>query len=155
MKKQGLVGQMVRTGVQQRAGLQVLRLRLANARGSAQDDNFITEVREGTTGRIVARVWAVAESSLASAHVSKARHGAPAPEDPMRACEPLRRDGVVDPEVGAHRAGARNAATEVEGEVAFYRKYTEGVLRRYLRLSMAGGPGRPATKVLGYQPRGT
>jgi len=80
----------------------------------------VRELREGTTGRIVpvlARVWAVADKA-----------------DRGMACEPLRRDGVVDPEVGAHRPKAT-----VEGEMAFYRKYTEGVLRRYLWLSMAGG----------------
>lgn len=71
---------------------------------------------------VLTRVWAVADRT-----------------ERAMACEPLRRDGVVDPEVGVHRAGARNATTTVEGELAFYRKYTEGVLRRYLWLSMAGG----------------
>jgi hypothetical protein len=87
------------------------------------------ELREGTTGRVVAmpapvltRVWAVAEKDGDSAI------------DRARACEPLRQDGVVDPQVGVHRANVT-----VEGELAFYRKYTEGVLRRYLWLSMAGG----------------
>jgi hypothetical protein len=51
------------------------------------------------------------------------------------ACEALRRDAVVNPEVGAHRPKAAQA----KGEVAFYRVYTEGLLRRYLWLSMAGG----------------
>jgi hypothetical protein len=78
----------------------------------------VCELREGTTGRVVlSQVWAVAES-----------------DDRGRACEPLRQDSVVDPEVGAHRP---KPATE--GGLAFYRKYTEAVLRRYLRLSMAGG----------------
>jgi hypothetical protein len=84
-----------------------------------------TELREGTTGRVISmlpRVWAVAESEVPIT-------------DKAMACEPLRRDGVVDPEVGAHRAKTAGA----EGEIAFYRKYTEGVLRRYLWLSMAGG----------------
>jgi len=85
----------------------------------------LCELREGTTGRIVAmrspvlaQVWAVADGEA----------------DRARACEPLRRDRMVDPEVGVHRA-----QTVVEREMAFYRKYTEGVLRRYLWLSMAGG----------------
>jgi hypothetical protein len=85
----------------------------------------VEELREGTTGRVVSmlpRVWAVAEGGVPIA-------------DKAMACEPLRRDGVVDAEVGAHRANPAN----VEGEMAFYRKYTEGVLRRYLWLSMAGG----------------
>jgi len=84
----------------------------------------VVELREGTTGRVVSmlpRVWAVAENGADRT-------------DRAMACEPLRRDIVVDPEVGAHRA-----KTTVEGDIAFYRKYTEGVLRRYLWLSMAGG----------------
>ena len=76
-------------------------------------------LREGTTGRVVlTRVWAVADR-----------------DDRGRACEPRRQDRVIDPEVGAHRP----KPLAVEGGLAFYRKYTEGVLRRYLRLSMAGG----------------
>jgi hypothetical protein len=76
----------------------------------------VCELREGTTGRVVlSQVWAVA--------------------DRLRACEPLRQDGLIDPEVGAHRA----KPVAVKDGIAFYRKYTECVLRRYLRLSMAGG----------------
>jgi len=79
----------------------------------------VCELREGTTGRVVLpQVWAVAES-----------------DNRGQACNALRRDAVVDPQVGAQRA--KPAA--VQGGVAFYRKYTEGVLRRYLRLSMTGG----------------
>jgi len=79
----------------------------------------VCELREGTTGRIVlTRVWAVAES-----------------DNRGQACDALRRDPVVDPEVGAHRA----KSMAVVGDVVFYRKYTVGMLRRYLWLSMAGG----------------
>jgi len=83
----------------------------------------VRELRDGTTGKVVpvlAQVWAVADRA-----------------DKAMACEPLRRDGVVDPEVGVHRTGTRNETEE--GEMAFYRKYTEGMLRRYLWFSMAGG----------------
>jgi hypothetical protein len=72
------------------------------------------EIREGSTGRVVARrsnnalnlprVWAVAESFVAAV-----------PE--------LTVEGNGQPKV----------------ELAFYRKYTEGMLRRYLRLSMQAG----------------
>ena len=85
----------------------------------------VRELREGTTGRVVlSQVWAVAD-----------RRGAKFDTDRLRACEALRRDKVVDPQVGAHRA----KALFVVGDLAFYRKYTEGILRRYLWLSMAGG----------------
>lgn len=77
------------------------------------------ELREGTTGRVVlSQVWAVADR-----------------DDRGQACNALRRDAVVDPQVGAHRA----KPVAVKDGIAFYRKYTEGVLRRYLLLSMAGG----------------
>ncbi len=70
-------------------------------------------IREGSTGRVVARlsntlnlprVWAVAEKIAATA-----------------------------PELTAEESG------EPKVELAFYRKYTEGMLRRYLRLSMQAG----------------
>ncbi len=80
----------------------------------------VRELREATTGRVVlTRVWAVADHD----------------SDRMRACEALRQDGAVNPEVGAHRA----KSVAVVGDVVFYRKYTVGILRRYLWLSMAGG----------------
>ena len=69
-------------------------------------------VREGSTGRVVARlsnalklsrVWAVAES------------------------------------VAAARPEPCETNPEPKVELAFYRKYTEGMLRRYLRLSMQSG----------------
>lgn len=71
------------------------------------------EIREGSTGRVVARrsnalnlprVWAVAE-----------------------------RDVATKPELTAEESG------QPKVELAFYRKYTEGMLRRYLRLSMQAG----------------
>jgi len=77
------------------------------------------ELKDGTTGRpILTQVWAVADAAT------------PRPQ----ACEALR-DAVVDPEVGAHRV----KPIPVKDGIPFYRKYTEGMLRRYLQLSMAGG----------------
>lgn len=58
-------------------------------------------VREGSTGRLVRRMWAVGEAVTAEAVVA-----------PMPAPQP---------------------------EMAFYRKYTEAMLRRYLRMSMEAG----------------
>ncbi len=71
------------------------------------------EIREGSTGRVVARrsnalnlprVWAVAERVVAT-----------------------------EPELTAEESG------QPKVELAFYRKYTEAMLRRYLRLSMQAG----------------
>ena len=71
------------------------------------------EIREGSTGRVVARrsnalnlprVWAVAERVVAA-----------------------------EPELTSEESG------QPKVELAFYRKYTEGMLRRYLRLSMQAG----------------
>jgi len=71
------------------------------------------EIREGSTGRVVARrsnalnlsrVWAVAERVVAT-----------------------------ETELTAEESG------QPKVELAFYRKYTEGMLRRYLRLSMQAG----------------
>lgn len=75
-------------------------------------------LREGSTGRVVSRlsnvlklsrVWAVAESVTA---------GGP---EQRKQTEAMETD--AEPKV----------------ELAFYRKYTEGMLRRYLRLSMQSG----------------
>ncbi len=69
------------------------------------------EVREATTGRpvMVAKIWAVAESS-------------PAVESQPAA--------VAQPEA---------ARPKPQVELAFYRKYTEAMLRRYLQVSMEVG----------------
>jgi hypothetical protein len=103
--------------MKQRFGLSLVKKGMARVQ--------VCELKEGTTGRVVlTRVWAVAD-----------RRGAKFDTDRLRACEALRRDKVVDPEVGAHRA----KSIVMVGDLAFYRKYTEGILRRYLWLSMAGG----------------
>jgi hypothetical protein len=90
------------------------------------------QVREGTTGRAVPmpprlvvvprpvkleRVWAVAEEASAVALPS---HD-----------EETVMDGAAEP--------IPEAAPERKVELASYRKYTEALLRRYMRLSMAAG----------------
>jgi len=73
-------------------------------------------LREGSTGRVVGmlpRVWAVAEGGGTAYPVAD-------------------ENGVMDrPAAGAEAAP--------RAELAFYRKYTEALLRRYLRLSMQTG----------------
>jgi len=86
----------------------------------------VREVREGSTGRVVMlpRVWAVAEGEESvETRVPEAGPGAP---------------GVISAPVGVE-AGAPAARLKPEVEVAFYRKYTVALLRRYLRLSMEAG----------------
>ncbi len=91
---------------EQRTGLMLVPRRV---RGVEHEQ----EIREGSTGRVVARrsnalnlprVWAVAESYAATV-----------------------------------REAAAEERSEPKVELAFYRKYTEGMLRRYLRLSMQAG----------------
>jgi hypothetical protein len=71
----------------------------------------VREVREATTGRVVCvpRIWAVAAPMHAVKAAAKETHG----ED--------------------------TAAAQMNPELAFYRKYTEAMLRRYLRMSMEAG----------------
>lgn len=73
------------------------------------------ELREATTGRPVAvpRIWAVADSSAVSAH--------PRPKPQL------------------HEVIAEGQPVAPKVELAFYRKYTEAMLRRYLRLSTQVG----------------
>ena len=78
-------------------------------------------LREGSTGRVVVmlpQVWAVAEEAVET-HISEARCGAPH----------LVVDSVVETPAGSRP----------KVEMAFYRKYSEGMLRRYLRLSTQAG----------------
>lgn len=74
-----------------------------------------TEVREATTGRPVAvpRIWAVAEPARVSTQ-------------PM-------------PAAAARQIIAEGQPAQPKAELAFYRKYTEALLRRYLRLSTQVG----------------
>lgn len=73
-------------------------------------------LREGSTGRVVGmlpRVWAVAEGGGTAYPVAD-------------------ENGVMDRPAACAEAAPR-------AELAFYRKYTEALLRRYLRLSMQTG----------------
>ena len=101
----------------QRSGLALVRKPMGTA-------GVQGAVREATTGSVVAvvpvmakpqirllpRVWAVAEEQ--------------APEAPVTQAE---------------NAQEQRTAANERGELAFYRKYTEGMLRRYVRLSMSTG----------------
>ncbi|HEX4154385.1 MAG TPA: hypothetical protein VHY48_02110 [Acidobacteriaceae bacterium] len=78
----------------------------------------VREIREATTGRVlsVPRIWAVAA--------------------PVRV---VKRAGVEDANAGAVQAQAETKLAEPKVELGFYRKYTEAMLRRYLRTSMEAG----------------
>jgi len=84
-------------------------------------------VREGTTGRVVEclpRVWAVA-----SPRPQRCR-GNKHPNPPVRV------------PVAVSQAVAQSTSGEPDSpppELAFYRKYTQALLRRYMRLSMGAG----------------
>jgi predicted DNA-binding protein (UPF0251 family) len=74
-------------------------------------------LREGSTGQVVVmlpRVWAVAETGEVDASVSES-HGVPVL--------------VVETPAGSRP----------KVEMAFYRKYTQALLRKYLRMSMEAG----------------
>ena len=84
-------------------------------------------IREGSTGRVVAmlpQVWAVEEFPT---HDDKTGMNGP----PRVGAVEESPKPTLSPRVGAVEAP--------KVEVAFYRKYTEGMLRRYLRLSMQTG----------------
>jgi len=94
------------------------RSRLALVKKGVQRVEELDVVREGSTGRVVSmlpRVWAVADVAAAP-------------------CKALPLGDDVDSEVGAHRARLNSSP-----DMAFYRKYTEALLRRYLKQSMASG----------------
>lgn len=101
----------------QKAGLEMKMaasgLRLVHVSRKVQ----ATELREATTGRPVAvpRIWAVAEPVRV-------------PAKPDRHPAEAIRTGV-----------AENRPVRPKVELAFYRKYTEAMLSRYLRLSMEVG----------------
>jgi len=95
------------------------RSRLALVKKGVQRVEELDVVREGSTGRVVSmlpRVWAVADVAAAP-------------------CKALPLGDDVDSAVGVHRGTTRQPVPEL----AFYRKYTEAMLQRYMRLSMACG----------------
>lgn len=79
-------------------------------------------VREATTGRVVTlpRVWAVAEGGVLREAASVAR----------KATEGNR---------ATTAAAAVQRETRAGEELGFYRKYTEGLLRRYTQMTMEAG----------------
>ena len=87
-------------------------------------------VREGSTGRVVLpRVWAVAERQGIGARVPALK--------PVASEEGS--GGVITPISKSERSGAPGPLAAPLPEVAFYRKYTEALLRRYMRMSMSVG----------------
>jgi Sigma-70, region 4 len=96
-----------------------VRLHLVARIPQASVAEDVDVLREGSTGRVVVmlpRVWAVEETgNFVETHVRESGHGAPR-------------------SVAEGQPGSRPKV-----EVAFYRKYSEAMLRRYLRMSMEAG----------------
>jgi predicted DNA-binding protein (UPF0251 family) len=102
--------------VNSRYGAGLLLMKKVPQRCAADD---FTVLREGSTGRVVAmlpRVWAVEEiGDSVETDAGKSGYGAP-------------------------RAAAEGQpGSRPKVEVAFYRKYSQAMLRRYLRMSMEAG----------------
>jgi len=88
-------------------------------------------VREGSTGRVVLpRVWAVAEGSGFRAQGSGLR---------VADLEPVISEGDGGGAITPISKCERSGAPAPLPEMAFYRKYTEALLRRYMRMSMSVG----------------
>jgi hypothetical protein len=102
-------------------------------------------VREATTGRVVS----VAPQVTARPRPVLLRKVWAVAEDPVRAGVPKAGLGATNllllrarhpgPAVEAGSGVDEASEAESQGELAFYRRYTEAMLRRYLRLSMAAG----------------
>ncbi len=117
-------------------------------------------VREGTTGRIVPlmlpRVWAVAGTA---GEVGPQKTGLPAAareqaEAQRRGPQPVRLEVVARARENGRdmsRDAGRGMSRDMGVEVRFYRKYTEGLLRRYMQMSMEAGrvPSMMGREVLG------
>ena len=85
----------------------------------------VRALREGSTGRLVAcvpRIWATAAARPQRCSGDRRAHfvSAKAAQEPITSASP-------------------GAAESPKPELAFYRKYTEALLRRYLRLSLEAG----------------
>lgn len=114
------------TGMAEQMGWQVIQGRKQATRVGSLAATA-EAVREGTTGRLVstlARVWAVASSTS----VEQGRE-----------------------QTGAEAAAGKTRPEMPKGELAFYRKYTEALLRRYVQMSMEAGrvPSMLGRSVLG------
>jgi hypothetical protein len=101
-------------------------------------------VREGSTGRVVTtmvpRIWAVADEARAKALPKDGDEfsGLKATANP--GVEVNSRGEAKSKVIEDSKCGAASAPSELpEPEVAFYRKYTEALLRRYLRMSTEAG----------------
>lgn len=94
---------------QRTGGLQLVR------KPVARQEAGVEGLREGSTGRVVAMAPASARIAVVPRIWAVAAAAAGVP------------------------AGAPAAAVNAEPQVAFYRKYTEAMLRRYMRLSMEAG----------------
>ncbi len=113
------MGQVTANRKQRTGGLRLVR------KPFARQEVGLQVVREGSTGRVVTtmplsplpvvpRIWAVAEVGEGVSGALEEAAESPVRESGSEAPDPL-------------------------PEVAFYRKYTEAMLRRYMRLSMEAG----------------
>ena len=92
-------------------------------------------VREATSGGVVCvlpQVWAVGSGPALRA-LPERNTGVSSLREPMKPSRSGRHDGAL---LGGAQQEAQSLA---ESEVAFYRKYTEALLRRYQRMRLATG----------------
>ena len=119
-------------------GLQLVRKPVARQEAAGEG------LREGSTGRMVTmtpvsariavpRIWAVADGRGLPEKVEEITVSQGERPNPGAGAS-----GLVGDPVGVP-AGSPAAAVNAEPQVAFYRKYTEAMLRRYMRLSMEAG----------------
>jgi hypothetical protein len=137
----------MRTAAIQKSGLRLVKR-------PVQRVQAVSALRDGTTGCVVVpaavvsamrpvllpKVWALGEEVepvTPSTQVSEARPGAPGPVAvPAETALP---DPHQDGSAWSHATSEGATRPQVPVELAFYRRYTEGMLRRYVRLSMAAG----------------
>ena len=116
----------VEIGMAEQAGWRVVEGRKPAGRVNSLEA-AAAGLREGTTGRLVTlpRVWAVADGSVAAERVPEAESKLP--------------------------EAAKVKQPAPKAEMAFYRKYTEALLRRYVQMSMEAGrvPSMLGRSVLG------
>ena len=102
-------------------------------------------VREGSTGRVVLpRVWAVAERQEIGSREQGIGARVPAlkpvvSEGMRKNVPPGQKPHLVSGCYGAAEAAPLQNGPAPLPELAFYRKYTEALLRRYMRMSMSVG----------------
>jgi len=129
-------------------GLQLVRKPVARQEAAGEG------LREGSTGRVVTmtpvsariavpRIWAVADgrglpAKVEEITVSQGERPHPSGQKTPDGDPGAGASGLVGDPIGVP-AGSPAAAVNAEPQVAFYRKYTEAMLRRYMRLSMEAG----------------